>query len=508
MLDGMSPELRDAFEQVVNSDDPMLGTNVNADIKQLRANLQQRETTKANGGFAGSFTRSSDARYTADDIKSSIWGRIKSPFSSEASSDQMLRAKNWWLEGNPEMQERSAFLMNRATALAGPWLNAQEAKGMLIQNKAQLTKALVDGGWVVSTETGPAVMNPQVTTATLNGYKAVSGRVMSKELYSRTLDVLKEDYYNRFKARSDKPIDELVSESGIIGGLDRTTAQSEFDIEDVVIEADGSIIKVYAYKNGALVSTPVQKWGVSHLHERAMNIEQADQKKAKPAVYVNEAVVGKTSMPISKELSSVFKGGLATSIVSTILDQEGNTGTRRHQPDAKNRPEIVTVGPGIRVDGKYMNEPERAAVANAKTKEEYDAAVNKFMVKYYKGFDSLVASAGLPSTDAATATNSKSAHVALAAAHWQGGGQEYAKILNKAKTDLPGALADLSKSSLFVDVNKASNGKAKGHRRLELYHEGIMAANRAATTTNVLNKRGITAFTKPSYPLTTSPEGW
>lgn len=488
ILDGLPEDQRSAFERMLLAGDTPIGRNVGADINQMRTIIDQDRQTKATGGFAGNFTRKQE--FTADDFKNSLYSaRLLPTISFGLLGDtNTTGAKNWWLQGNKESRERQATLMNKVLRTASPWLNAQEARGMLIQDKSSMIKALKDGGYFVGIESGVVPMNPAFKQAATQGFKAVGGVPMSDELFQRTLSAIQSDYYNKFQGK---------------GGRD-------FDLEDVVVEADGNILKVYAYKNGAIQPYEVQKWGVSHVHERAWNITQADKKRAEAnPLYVGEMVHGRRNLPISSDLANIFKGGTANDIVSSLYRFEGDTGLKVSTPDAS-RPNIKTIGPGIRIDGKFAQEPERAAIVNAKTKAEYDAAINKFMVKYYKDFPNLVQSAGLKPIEYANAGGGRTAYIALANAHYQspGAGQEYAQLLTQAKTNPKAALEALKDSKVYKDINSASGGKADKNDRIRLYREGIQAAARAAGIDNFWVTQAKNAFTKPTYPLLTTPEGW
>ena len=476
ILDGLPEEQRSAFERMLLAGDTPIGRNVGADINQMRNIIEQDRQTKAAGGFAGNFTRKQE--FTADDFKSSLFSaRLLPTISFGLLGDtNTTGAKNWWLQGNQQSRERQATLMNKVLRTASPWLNAQEARGMLIQDKSSLIKALKDGGYFVGIESGVVPMNPAFKQAATQGFKALAGAPMSDELLERTLSVIQSDYYNKLNGK---------------GGRD-------FDLEDVVLEADGNILKVYAYKNGAIQPYEVQKWGVSHLHERAWNIMQADKKRNEATpLYVGEMVHGRRNLPISQELSSIFKGGTANDIVSSLYRFEGDTGSKVHTPD-ESRPNIKTIGPGIRIDGKFAQEPERAAIVNAKTKAEYDAAINKFLVKYYKDFPNLVQSAGLKPIEYANANAGRTAYIALANAHYQspGAGQEYAKLLAQAQTNPKAALEALKSSMVYKDINSASGGKAEKNDRIRLYREGIQAAARAAGVDSFWKRK-----LKDSYPF-------
>lgn len=476
MLDGLPEDQRVAVEQMMLSGNRLLGRNVQADMEEMKGIMETRTAKQAAGGFAGAFTRKD--QFTADDFKESIiTGRLL-PIIGMGDRNT-VGADNYWNRMNEQGRDRLAHLANNAAAKAMPEMNAMEARGMLIDTKPQKIKALVDLGYLMRTDTGAVGMTPKFKTAMMDGYKKVAGYGMSEELASRTLSVIQDDYWNKFNGK---------------GGRD-------FDREDVVVEVDGSIMRVYAYKNGANLPYEQQKWGVSHLWERAYNIEQADKKKSE-TVPIGEVQYGRNSLPIMPKLQDTFKGGLTSDIVSSLIRFEGNTGAKVNTPD-KNRPEIQTVGMGVRIDGKFGNEPERKAIKNATTKQEYDTAMNNFLAKYYAGFDKLVSSAGLPPMEQANAKGGRTAYIALANAHYQspGAGQEYASILTQAKTDLPGAQERLKKSMVFKDLNSTSNGKGLQADRFRFYNEGLRAANRANKTEGILQKFGMQAFANPSsYP--------
>lgn len=493
ILDGLPEEQRTAFESMILAGNPYLGRNVAADMTQMRSIMKNRETTKAAGGFAGTFTRSSEANFTGDDLISAVFSSRLLPTVSFGllGETSPIRAQNWWNQGNPESRDRVAALLNQARATAQPWLNAQEANGLLIQDKGQMIAAMVKGGYIIPTETNPVIMNPQLKTAAQQGFKAIAGVPMSDELLQRTMSVIQNDFYKKHSGK---------------GGA---TSMSNFDVEDVIVQADGPILNVYAYKNGERLPIATQRWGVSHLHERAWNIMQADKKVAEATPqYVGEMVHGKRNMPISKEFSNIFKGA-SNDVLSSLFRFEGSTGSKVHTPDPKNRPNIKTVGMGIRVDGDFGKEPLRAAILKATTKQEFDLATNRFLADYYKGYPKLVQSAGLPPIDAANATGSRTAHIALANAHYQSpqAGQEYAALLQQAKTDPKGALDKIKGTSFYMDIQK-TGGNADKNDRVRLYREGIQAAARAAGIEAYWMKQGKKMFFEPTYPLLTTPEGF
>lgn len=456
MLDAFSPDMRAAVDTVI--DEPYAGRNAAADMRTMQTVIEQRKNTVAAGGFAGSFTGS--FKFTDDDLTSSMWDRLAPSFlggqAGDFSGESALRARNFWMQPNPEGRQYVRNQLN--LALQGPakdYLIKQERNGLLIDTPKQVAAALINGKFALPIETGAAVINPVWYEKVQQGFDARYKFKLADSDISAAISTLQDDYFRKFGNANLR----------------------DFDQEDVQAVVVGDILTLRAYKNGAALPYTVQKWGVSHVLERAKNVLDARANIAAPPI-TGSVMHGKQSMDLTPDWDRTFTGGLKQHIAQSLLQHEGST-MQTHTPD-KGRPNLQTIGMGVNISGDMAKEPLRAAVIAAHqsgNKAAIDKATGAFIADYYKGFPKLVASAGLPPMEKSNTVNGTAAYVALANAHYQSpmAGTEYAKLLQVAKTDPAKAKQMFRSSAAYVDISKASGGKAEKNARVKLYDSGFDA---------------------------------
>ena len=481
MLDAFSPDMRAAVDAVL--DEQYAGRNAGADMRIMQSVIEQRKNAVAAGGFAGSFTGS--FKFSPDDIKSSIWGRFAPTWLGGEGAG--IRAQNYVLEPNEEGRQ---YLTNQLNlAMQGPardYLVKQERQGRLINSPSQVVDALIQGKFILPLETGAASVNPIWYQKVQDGFKTRFGYGLKDSDISSTISTMQDDYFNK------------LSNAGL----------RDFDREDVQATVVGDIVTIRAYKNGSPAPYEVQKWGISRVHERAWNLLQQRADVAAPPI-TGSVMHGKQSMDLTPDWDRTFTGGLKQHIAQSLLQHEGST-MQTHTPD-KGRPNLQTIGMGVNISGDMAKEPLRAAVIAAHksgNKAAIDKATGAFIADYYKGFPKLVASAGLPPMEKSNTVNGTAAYVALANAHYQSplAGTEYAKLLQVAKTDPAKAKQMFRSSAAYIDINKASGGKAEKNARVKLYDSGFDAQFRIqAQNSWQLRKFGKSLIELP-YPTLASGE--
>lgn len=485
MIDALPEGIRDSVEDAI-LDGHYLGRDPKTDFSTIQGYIARRKATKEGGGYVGKFANSAAGTYTAESIEQSQWTRLKRwagiGWGDKGSG---VESQDYVTEPNEKGREAMALSMNQAKnlAMADGYLGALERKGTLIGNLSDLTNALTRGGYVVMTPTGPVAQSPRflndVKLQATKEIQRVTGTAVppDNEILGRAFQSLKTEYWNRYK---DK-----LQTAGI-------------DEEDVVMHSINGVLKTYVHRNGD--PTPLtmdgvnllQTWGPSYVAERVGILYKRKVDAEKNASYpVSQFHAGKQNVALTNQFRKVLPG-FAEELLPTLLKLEGNTENKPLVHKQSDR-EVTVVSMGVNVSGDLAKDPLRAAIINAKTKPERDAALNNFLADYYKGFDKLTTAAGLVPVSQATVETGRTAHLALAAAHYHGpaSGKDYARILQVAKNDPAKAKAMLPTMVGAKDMNEITKGKFVKSDRYQLYLAGIDAARFAEVKRK--NNQAVTA---------------
>jgi hypothetical protein len=376
-----------------------------AQIKQRIVDFQAR------GGTAG-------VRIARDVFESKLWGGSADTAGAELGnqpSDTVLEV---------QAANANSIYVKNAMVLA--------TKGYTVMDGVSATKAMVKENMVMRTKAGPVFINPDWVKAV-----GVEGVASNSQFLADTINKRRGMY------------------AEFVGG--------RVEPENVVVEVRGTTTVLRGYDSKG---NPMQEQYISAGDIKA-DIDNTIKSSAAnaPRQLIGTAQAGRATFGITADWGGAFGNNyLGAQIGQHIANAEGYV-TRPTKTDTRfTDDEVIGIGVNLTANPKWRKEFEAV-----RSPEEMAQVTGRFVKEHYKGWGSVVEAAGLPDSNATVSrvyegggmrdpSSYRAAYIGLADAWWhggKGGGDSYAAILLKAKTDAAGALSDLKGTTYYKQSGKS-----------------------------------------------------